>query len=283
MAPRANGDGLLLSNDITIVRQMVVGMIAPDPTTNELRRADSAPRSTCGDGVLTAADTTQARRYVAGVDAPTVACGQFAFEPEILMTATKDLFPQPGSKKRTLKIVPAVADAGARVVVTIELASRGDETSTSFTLNFDPAKLSNPLVALADGSPTDAVLTTNTTDGQLMVLIDADGPIGATGLKSRLMTVSFDVAANAAAGQTEITFGSIPTASSTANSNGDLLPTYFADGSILIKGPKKSGIRIFRMDPAGFADARDDRPCTMNAPFISDEVIRAATEMFRII
>jgi hypothetical protein len=75
VAGRFAGDGQLLANDVSILRQFVVGNLAPNPLFNEFQRADVAPRGSFGDGQINAGDITQERRYVAGLDAPSSANG----------------------------------------------------------------------------------------------------------------------------------------------------------------------------------------------------------------
>lgn len=70
VAPRPNGDGTVASADALQVGRMVLGLDTPI-TTNELARADCAPRATRGDGALHVTDWVQAGRYAAGLDAPT--------------------------------------------------------------------------------------------------------------------------------------------------------------------------------------------------------------------
>ncbi len=48
-APRPNGDGVILSTDVTQIRRFAAGLDFVSPATNEFQRADSAPRSTSGD------------------------------------------------------------------------------------------------------------------------------------------------------------------------------------------------------------------------------------------
>ncbi|MBP9108358.1 MAG: hypothetical protein KBF83_02265 [Pyrinomonadaceae bacterium] len=68
VAPRPNGDGMMLSTDITQLRRFVAGLDTPNGATNEFQRIDCAPRSTTGDGVINSSDVVQGRRYAAGLD-----------------------------------------------------------------------------------------------------------------------------------------------------------------------------------------------------------------------
>jgi CSLREA domain-containing protein len=78
VTPRLSGDGVVLANDVTVVRQFVLGLLEPDIASGEFQRADSAPLATRGDGRLTAGDVTQVRRFVLGFDPPTPAGGPLA-------------------------------------------------------------------------------------------------------------------------------------------------------------------------------------------------------------
>ena len=103
-----------------------------------------------------------------------------------------------------------------------------------FTLNFDPSRLSNPEVALAEGLPEGARLTLNTaqaSDGKVSILIDSPTPFVA-GLSIQLVTVTFDVRKDSSAGETPITFGSGSLSDSEARS----LDAIYQDGSIKIGG-----------------------------------------------
>ena len=49
---------------------------------------------------------------------------------------------------RMIMLVSTSAQAGSQTAVSVVIDSQGDEVASSFTLNFDPAVLSNPVVAL---------------------------------------------------------------------------------------------------------------------------------------
>lgn len=74
--PSKSSDGIVGTGDVTQIRRFVLGFDTPDyGTTNEFRKADSAPLSSFGDGIVAAGDVTQARRYALGYDALHSAAG----------------------------------------------------------------------------------------------------------------------------------------------------------------------------------------------------------------
>jgi hypothetical protein len=75
------GDGQILANDVTAIRQFVLGTATPLTSTNQFQRADvNLP---CGNGLIDAGDVTLIRQMILGT-APnnSPACGPF--NPSIL-------------------------------------------------------------------------------------------------------------------------------------------------------------------------------------------------------
>jgi hypothetical protein len=235
------GDGLLLDNDVAILRQFIVGSLDPQFGTNEFQRADVAPVSTLGDGFLTAGDAIQARRYVAGLDIKTGGGG--ATEPSggslgMVGGAFGDSLQ--ASDSRWLRVLGSTGSAGGQVTVAVEMMPMGNETASSFTLYFDPTLLSNPVVTAASGLPADTVLTVNTNaqaNGRIMMLIDSSDILGsATNLK-QLIKITFDISQAAPLGSTEISFGNWPTLSTISDPFGNLLASGFNSGLVTIAEP----------------------------------------------
>jgi hypothetical protein len=243
IATRFTGDGQLLSNDVTLVRQFVVGLAIPNPAFNEFQRADCAPRGTSGDGQIDAADTIQTRRYVAGLDplqpaagpgaAPTPALGPIANEGRVDNTATN----------RTIQITSSTASPGSKATVSVEMTGTGKEAATSFTLNFDASKLVNPVISLGSGAPATAILTTNlkaASDGKVAVLVDSTEAF----VGSQVVTITFDVAPNAAGGDTPLAFTNDLAVRSTSDTEANPLATKYTDGTLTISGPAQAGYQI---------------------------------------
>jgi hypothetical protein len=239
IADRKTGDGQLLANDVTLIRQMVVGSLVPDPNFNEFQRADTSPASTGGDGSLNATDVVQVRRYITGLDPIVPAAGPFTAIPgPIAPEQTRAV--APGS--RAMRVVSATALAGDRVSITIEMDAQGDETASSFVLGFDPMKLTNPVVTLGAGVPADTVLTSNTetsANGRVAVLLDSANTF-AREAGRQMVTVTFDVARTAPTGptQVELTEGSI------SDANARPLASAFQAGTVDINGANSVGVEI---------------------------------------
>jgi len=88
-----SGDGLVLANDVTAIRQFILGTASPVTTPNQFQRADV--NSPCGNGIIDAGDVTVIRQMILGTMPNNVlSCGPSA--PTTGFTATsswlEDLF-----------------------------------------------------------------------------------------------------------------------------------------------------------------------------------------------
>lgn len=237
LATRFTGDNVYRANDVEIMRAFISGSEQPNAVTNEFERADVAPYGTKGDGRLLADDFQLVKNYVANLVAPQTAGGPDAAIPvapfegrrvgtgngsDWVLSASK---PDDEETARTLRIIEnpnneyssplGLEEApreGRKVSITVEMDSLGDETVALFTLGFDPSILNNPVVNRADGTSEGVTLTANTSkaaEGELTVLLDSATPFTA-GYSKRLVTVTFDLAKNAAYGETAVTFHDMP-------------------------------------------------------------------------
>lgn len=142
----------------------------------------------------------------------------------------------------------------------IVLNSQGNESSVSFSVNFDTTRLTNPVVALGSGVPTGSNLGTNLSQaaaGRIGVLVDSTNTY-AVGTR-QVITITFSIPANAQIGLTPITFGSTPTGQSVSSSTGSLLPTTYTNGTVQI-GSTAAGVsisgRILTPDGRGLRNAQ---------------------------
>ena len=251
---RHTGDGELMSNDVTLVRQMVVTNITADPMYNEFQRADAAPAGTKGDGLLDATDIVQARRFTVGLDSGVTPGGPYrpAAPPSAPARAV--------STTRSMRIASTTASSGGEVTLPVELVGLGDEVASSFTLNFDPMKLGNPRVSLANGLSSEVSLTTKTDEpGRVTVLVDSANALTYAKGASQFVVVTFDVSAKAASGDTLVAFGSDPTPSAISDERGNKLEAVYTDGKITISGPNADGVevsgRVLTADGRGLRNA----------------------------
>jgi hypothetical protein len=141
---------------------------------------------------------------------------------------------------RTMTVVSTSGTAGSQVTVSIELDSQGDEVAASFTLLFDPAVLSNPIVALGSGAPAGANLSINPSQipmGRVGLLVDATTPVAVSPPNRQFVTVTFTILANAPLGASAIAFVSSPTSLSVSSALGALLPTVYQAGTVTVNAP----------------------------------------------
>lgn len=132
---------------------------------------------------------------------------------------------------RQLRVIGGNTVPGQAVQAVVELVAQGDENSLGFSLNFDPAILSNPQAAL-NADAAGAFLTLNTASSERLGVLLAlpAGQSFAAGARS-LLTLTFNTAPTIAYG-TPLTFGDVPIAKEITNVNADALPTSYFDGAV---------------------------------------------------
>ena len=224
------------------MRDFFSGVLVINPAFNEFQRADCAPFATRGDGRIDSTDVQQMRNYIAVLSSPQTAGGPLepVPAPPILDAGSHE---DKDEVDRVIRVVRSGAMAGDKVAVVIEMDSLGDETAASFTLNFDPAILANPTVALGFGVPEGTTLTTNFTaigDGRLGILIDSGELFKAAA--STIITVTFEVAADAATGLTPLTFDDSLINRGISNANADSLRVKYEPGEVVVLGRPGKGL-----------------------------------------
>lgn len=242
VSPRPNGsNGVVDAGDAAQIRRFVAGLDT-DFTFNEFQRADSAPFAEGGNAVLSVADIVQARRFIAGLNPRTAASGPNTSSVQVA-SATN------GSSKQgvTRTVTPVrVSRSGNKLVVGVELDAQGDEAGVGFTLNFDPAVLSNPTNITVGSGANGAAVTSNDADaasGRLGLLVDKlpTDPFGAG--TQQLLTIEFDVAVGAPP-TTTIGFGGGPVAAEVADTGAAAVPASFDAAIISLLGPTSAGVQI---------------------------------------
>jgi uncharacterized protein (TIGR03437 family) len=142
------------------------------------------------------------------------------------------------AQTRAVRVTGGAAAAGAEVSVPIVLTARGDENAAGFSLNFNPAILSNPRAVLGSGA-TGASLNVNpaqAAQGRLGIVLALPAGQAFVAGERQLVIVTFTVAGGAARGPTPITFSNQPVAPEVASVNGIPLPTDFVSGSVTVAG-----------------------------------------------
>ena len=238
VAPRPNGDGNMLSTDITQLRRFVAGLDTPGGATNEFQRIDCAPRSTSGDGVVNSSDVVQGRRYASGLDPITASGGPTA--PAFLDQKVSALFEDVYSYfvGREVRVGEAKVKAST-VAVPVEITPHGNEVAVSFTIEYDDTKLANPRIILGDFAPAGSTLTLNINEpGRIGILIDSMGSMGVSGIPKSLLDITFDIPVGAGP-TTSLTFSDALAQRGISDDRANLLRTIYRDRVVQIGAARK--------------------------------------------
>lgn len=162
----------------------------------------------------------------------------------LLFAASGFIAESTNAQTRIIRATSGAGNAGQNVTINVQLDSQGNESSTSFTLTFNPAVLTNPVVTLGNGVPAGSNLGTNTAQvaqGNLGVLVDSTNTYAA-GTRN-VLNVQFTIAAGAQTGLYPVGFSSSPTGQSVSSAQGALLPTTYAPGNIQV-GSTAAGVEV---------------------------------------
>ena len=177
---------------------------------------------------------------------------------------------------REVRVVSASAVAGQSVIVSVELVSLGNENAVGFSLNFDPAILSSPVVSLGSGG-TGATPNFNLTqaDSGRVGIALAFGAGGAfTAGAQQVASISFSVAATAPAGPTPITFGDQPIVSEISDVSANPLMAAYAPGAVTVARPNPSPMLIGLNPPSALAGGGGITLIVNGQNFINGSVVR---------
>ncbi len=230
--PTGNNNGTITITDFTQVGRFVAGLDTLDANFNEFQRADSAPRISLGNGQITVADYTQAGRYAAGLDIVNPVGGSAI--PSLLDLTLKSEEIRQNLVPTNVRVVNIDTSPGQQVIVSIATDAQGTENGFGFSINYETAKLSNPIVAKGIDTQSATLIPNSTQSGKIgVVLAMPFGQAIESGAR-QLVTITFTVAANAAAGQTPLTFGDAPAFREVADVDANVVQSVFQDGAINI-------------------------------------------------
>nr|MBA2735792.1 hypothetical protein [Pyrinomonadaceae bacterium] len=223
---RPNGDGSILSNDVVQMRKFLNGTDTINLTTDEFRRADSAPFASRGDGKILSDDVVQARRYQNGTNPKQTVGGPMTQS----FARTDDEFDNQGAKlskttsenavlgnPREVRVESASGSAGQMVTVNIRVNAVGNESEYGFIITYDTSVLSNPVIGAGNAGASVRSCNSTTTPGQINCSVGGfpndpnQNGIGeiAAGNNQILITVTFTVAPNAPVGVTSLTLSNV--------------------------------------------------------------------------
>lgn len=228
-------------------KRFISGLDTFSMTANEFQRTDVAPEATFGDGRLTAADQQQIDNYIAVLDPVRPGGGPTGPVPAaVFETTARDSLAE--GRGRNYRIASISGSRGSDIIITVELDAKGNETGMSFTLRFDPSRLSfmslsgideNPDVMDAADSPPGMFKTVNATlarKGTLGLMLNAPSPFEAG--TRQIVALRFRVRGDAPLGPTTISFVDDTIARSTTDADARNLTATYEDGGITIIRPR---------------------------------------------
>ena len=273
LATPGSGDGTVDALDVIREAQLIANRGLLDNTVNEFQRADASDFTKKGDGVLDVADLVVELNYFNGQNGgPHVAVGG----PMQPVSPPPPLTRADNTNGRMMRVVSTTALKGDDVAVSVEIDPRGDETAASFSLKFDPEKLSiadtsgqtNPDITIGSGVSTGTGLMINaekSEQGRLGIVVFNPAMLPFTRSESgrEVITLRFHVAKDANSGPTAVSFddtSEAPAALSISNGQAALLNSGYTDGTVTIDGQIPTGVdisgRVLTPDGRGLRNAR---------------------------
>ncbi len=146
---------------------------------------------------------------------------------------------------RVVRVVNVDASPGSQVTVSIEINAENSDKGISFTMDYDPSKLSNPVVNGGSGASGAVVIPNTTIPGKVIVQLAYITGGFASGV-SQALTVKFDVATTAPSGATPLTFNDTPVQRQVRDTANALVASTFTDGFVNILAPNASGVPVVR-------------------------------------
>ena len=242
--PRPNGDGDVDLGDFNQVGQFAAGLATPDfATTNEFQRADCEPTAQKGDGDVDLGDFIQAGRYAAVLD-PVQPVGGPAY-PTTVPPNFKAIF-ESGRSSAIPRIVTAAnveGSPGNTVTVAVSINAESNDKGTSFTMDYDNTKLSNPQVSLGSGGSGGFLVPNTNISGKVIVQL-AYITGGFQAGVSQIILIQFTVANNASAGVTPLTFNDTPVERQVRDVNNIQVAATFQNGSVNILRPTAATVNL---------------------------------------
>lgn len=224
-----NGDGDVDLGDFIDIGNMAVGnSVADFSLSNQFQRADVEPTVSKGNGQVDLGDFIQAGNYAFGIDPiQTVGGPAYPIPFPLAKTSVSSAIP------RVAQVVSTNALRGDSVFIDITLDSEVGDKGLSFTLDYDPAVLENPVVSTGPGAPGAFLIPNTGTAGKVGVgLAYITGAfVPGNNVKVR---IQFSVKGNAPYGISPLTFSNSPALMQVRDSNNVLVATNFSDGSITI-------------------------------------------------
>lgn len=151
------------------------------------------------------------------------------------------------------------AEAGANVLLPIMLAGNGNENAVSFSLEFDPARLSYTGVTLGSGA-SGATLLLNTNQlggGKLGIALALPADTAFPSGPGEIVLVGFTTAILTNATVAAVSFGDVPISRLVSGTTGNVLASTFSGGTVSIAAANYEGDIMPRPDGDRVANITD--------------------------
>lgn len=179
------------------------------------------------------------------------------------------------AQTRELRIVNSSALVGQTVSVAVELVAQGDENALGFSLNYNAAIFSNPVIRLGSGI-TGATLNANTAqaaNGRVGVAIALAAAQTIAAGTRQVAVVTFNVAAGAAGGPSVITFGDQPVFVEVSDAAANSLSVALTPGTVAVQQPNQPPT-IINLNPTMAAAGANGLTLQVNgANFVGGAVV----------
>jgi hypothetical protein len=211
----------------------------PDATplagaTVNLTGTQNATTTTDGNGDYSFSSLTPAGSY-----AVTPSAIGYTFTPinyqyaNLAASVTNATFTATPAPSRALRVVGSDAVPGQPGTAVVEIVAQGDENTVGFSMAFDPAVLSNPIVTLLGDAVSGSLIVNDSqaANGKLGVIIALPaGQVFVAGTR-QIATLTFD-SAQTSLYSTPLDFGNVPVQKQVVNVNADPLPSSYTNGAI---------------------------------------------------
>ncbi|MBI1765201.1 MAG: hypothetical protein HYR56_27630 [Acidobacteria bacterium] len=145
---------------------------------------------------------------------------------------------------RVVRVANASAAPGSTATVAVELVAQGNENALSFSLSFNPAVLTNPVVTAGNGAPNLSLVPNpnQVASGRLGLIISLPaGQSFAAGTR-QLANVAFAIPANAPTGATTVDFGSQPIGREISDPNANELTATYTSGTVTVQSGQSNPV-----------------------------------------
>lgn len=138
---------------------------------------------------------------------------------------------------RVVRVTNVSAALGSTATVAVELVAQGNENALSFSLSFNPAVLTNPVVTAGNGAAGISLQQNlnQVASGRLGIVVSLPASQSFAAGTRQLATVAFTIPANAPLGAATVDFGSQPIGREISDPNANELTATYTPGAVTVQ------------------------------------------------